>query len=153
MSLTIGEPAPDFVLASQHGEDISLSSYRGESAVVLVFFPFAFSGICTGELRDLRDHVDAFADLGAEVIAISCDSMYANRAFADAEGYRFSILSDFWPHGDVARAYGTFDGKVGAPARGTFVVDQAGILRWQVVNGMPEARDTSAYLAALRAIR
>lgn len=149
MTLTIGEPAPDFVLKSQHGEDISLSSFRGEKAVVLVFFPFAFSGVCTGELRELRDRIDEFDRVDAEVVAVSCDPMYANRAFADADGYRFSILSDFWPHGEVARAYGTFDAEVGAPARGTFVINRAGTLCWQVLNSMSESRNSNDYLAAL----
>lgn len=153
MTLTIGEPAPDFVLASQHGEDISLSLFRGEKAVVLVFFPFAFSGICTGELRELRDRSDEFERLDAEVVAVCCDPIYANRAFADADGYRFSILSDFWPHGAVSRAYGTFDAQVGAPARGTFVINRAGILSWQVLNGMSESRNSSDYLAALSDLR
>lgn len=148
MTLTIGEPAPDFTLKNQHGEDITLSSLRGKN-VVLVFFPFAFSGICTGELCEIRDNLDAFATDDAEVLAVSCDHFFSNRAFADRDGYEFSILSDFWPHGEVSRAYGTFNDGAGAPNRGTFVIDREGVLRWQVVNGIGDARDFGAYRAAL----
>lgn len=149
MTLTIGEPAPDFTLRSQHGEDVTLSSFRGDKNVVLVFFPFAFSGICTGELCELRDNLGAFETDDAEVLAISCDHFFSNRAFADRDGYTFSILSDFWPHGEASRAYGTFNDVAGAPNRGTFVIDREGILRWSVVNGIGDARDIGEYRAAL----
>lgn len=152
MTLSIGDIAPDFTLKSQHGEDITLSSYRGEKNVVLVFFPFAFSGICTGELCEIRDNLGAFQTDDAEIIAISCDHFFSNRAFADQEGYAFPVLSDFWPHGDVARAYGTFNDGAGAPNRGTFVIDKEGVLRWQVVNGIGDARDLGAYREALAAL-
>src|SRR6195952_728903 len=126
MSLDIGSAAPDFTLKNQHGEDISLSSYRGDKNVVLVFFPFAFSGICTGELGEIRDNLDVFGSADAEVLAISCDHFFSNRAFADRDGYTFSILSDFWPHGEVSRAYGTFNEGAGAPDRGSHGIDQEG---------------------------
>jgi peroxiredoxin len=149
MTIDIGSVAPDFTLKNQHGEDITLSSFRGEKNVVLVFFPFAFSGICTGELCEIRDNLDDFATADAEVLAISCDHFFSNRAFADRDGYSFSILSDFWPHGDVSRAYGTFNEGAGAPNRGTYVIDREGVLRWKVENGIPDARDIDAYRAAL----
>lgn len=149
MTLTIGEPAPEFVLKSQHGEDISLSSYRGDKAVVLVFFPFAFSGVCTGELAALRDSRDEFSSRDAEIIAVSCDSFFANRVFSDRENLGFAVLSDFWPHGEVARSYGTFNEEIGVPDRGTFVIDREGILRWMVGSGLNVSRDSKAYLAAL----
>lgn len=149
MNLVVGSPAPDFTLKNQHGEDIRLSSFRGEKNVVLVFFPFAFSGICTGELGEIRDNLDDFSNADAEVLAISCDHFFSNRAFADRDGYAFSILSDFWPHGDVTRAYGTFNDAVGVPNRGTYVIDREGILRWKVENGIFDARDLDGYRAAL----
>jgi peroxiredoxin len=149
MALEIGALAPDFTLTSQHGEDIALSSFRGDSHVVVVFFPFAFSGICAGELRDLSDRVDAFESAGAQVLAISCDHFFSNRAFADRDGFTFSILSDFWPHGETARAYGTFNEDAGAANRGTFLVDRDGVLRWKVLQGIGEARDMDACRAAL----
>jgi peroxiredoxin len=152
MVLGIGDQAPDFILKNQHGEDIRLVSFRGRKDVVLVFFPFAFSGICTGELREIRDNLADLTTDTAEVLAISCDHFFSNRAFADRDGYSFSILSDFWPHGDVSRAYGTFNERAGAPNRGTFVVDREGILRWQVVNEIGEARNLDDYRRALAAL-
>lgn len=148
MTIEIGSPAPDFTLKSQHGEDVSLSALRGRP-VALVFFPFAFSGICTGELCEIRDNIGAFDDDGVEVLAISCDHFFSNRAFADAEGLAFPVLSDFWPHGEVSRAYGIFDEGAGAPARGTYLVDADGVLRWKVEHPIGQARDFDAYRAAL----
>ena len=144
--LGIGDPAPDFTLKSQHGEDISLSSFRG-TPVVLVFFPFAFSGICTSEFAEIRDRRSELD--GAEVLAVSCDHFHANRAFSDAQHLEFSVLSDFWPHGEVSRAYGIFNADVGVDERGTFVIDGAGFLRWKVAHGIGEARDLGAYREAL----
>lgn len=148
MTLEIGAPAPDFTLRNQHGEDVSLSGLRGRP-VAIVFYPFAFSGICTGELCEIRDHLDAFAGGDVEVLAISCDHMFSQRAFADAEGYGFSLLSDFWPHGEVSRAYGIFNEDAGAPERGTYLVDAEGVLRWKVEHPIGEARDFEAYRTAL----
>lgn len=152
MTLDIGAPVPDFTLKNQHGEEVTLSAFRGEKNVVVVFFPFAFSGVCTGELCEIRDNLGDLTAGGAEVLAISCDPMFANRAFADAEGYTFSILSDFWPHGATAQAYGTFNDAVGAANRGTYVIDREGRLSWKIENGLPDARDLSEYRAALAAI-
>ena len=149
MSLDVGSVAPDFTLKSQHGEDITLSSFRGDTNVVLVFIPFAFSGICTGELGEIRDNLDAFDAGNAQVLVISCDHFFANRAFAERDGYTFPILSDFWPHGEVSQAYGTFNEDAGAPNRGTYVIDREGIVRWMVQNGISDARDLSEYRAAL----
>lgn len=149
MPIDIGQEAPDFTLKSQHGEDISLSSFRGEKAVVLVFFSFAFSGICTGELSEIRDHLPDLTAHGVEVLAVSCDHFFSNRAFADRDGYTFSILSDFMPRGEVSKAYGTFNEGAGVPNRGTYIIDKAGIVRWKVENGIPDARDLSKYQEAL----
>jgi mycoredoxin-dependent peroxiredoxin len=149
MTLAVGDQAPDFSLKNQHGEDVSLSTFRG-SPVMLVFYPFAFSGICTGEFSEIRDHLDDFG--GAEVLAISCDHFFANRAFADALGLGFSLLSDFWPHGDVSRAYGIFNENVGVAERGTYVIDRHGDVRWKVEHGIGEARDLGACREALAAL-
>ena len=151
-AVSIGDTAPDFALKNQHGQEISLSGLRGKP-VVLVFFPFAFSGICTGELCEIRDNLNVFADDGVTVLAISCDHFFSNRAFADRDGYTFDILSDFWPHGAVSRAYGVFEDSAGAPRRGTFLIDADGIVRWSVENPIGEARDFSGYKNALTALR
>lgn len=148
----VGTEAPDFTLRNQHGEDVLLSSYRGRRNVVLVFYPHAFSGVCTGELGEIRDRLSVFEDADAEVLAISCDPMYALRVYADTEGFSFSLLSDFWPHGGVASSYGVFDADRGCPGRGTFVIDRAGVVRWSVVNAIPDARVLDDYATALAAL-
>ena len=149
MTIEIGQEAPDFTLKNQHGEVVSLSSFRGEKSVVLMFFPFAFSGVCTGELCEIRDNLPDLTADDVEVLAVSCDHFFSNRAFADRDGYTFSILSDFWPHGEVSKAYGTFNDGAGAPNRGTYIIDTAGVVRWKVENGIPDARDLVEYQKAL----
>jgi peroxiredoxin len=149
MALTIGQAAPDFTLMNQHGESVSLSSFKGKKNVVVIFYPFAFSGICTGELCALRDDLASFENDNSELLAISCDPMYAQKAFAEQEGYKFGVLADFWPHGAAAKAYGVFNEERGCAIRGTFIIDKSGILRWQVVNGLGDARNIADYKAAL----
>ncbi len=149
MSLTIGQPAPDFTLVNQFGEKVTLSSFQGKKNVVVVFIPFAFTGTCTGELCALRDDLTAFQNEGVELLAVSCDSMFTQKVFATQERYDFPVLSDFWPHGEVAKAYGVFNEDRGCAFRGTFIIDKEGILRWQVVNGMGDARNIADYKAAL----
>jgi len=149
MSLEIGAPAPDFALRDQHGQVVRLSDFAGERNVALVFYPFAFSGVCTGELCELRDNIAAFEDAGVQLVGVSCDPVHAQRAWAEQEKYEFPLLSDFWPHGEVARAYEVFNERNGAALRGTFLVDTAGVLRWSLVNGPAEARPLSAYREAV----
>jgi mycoredoxin-dependent peroxiredoxin len=121
--------------------------------VVLLFYPFAFSGICTGELGEIRDDLTSFQNDAVQVLAVSCDPVHTLRAFAEAEGFQFPLLSDFWPHGATAQAYGVFNDRLGCALRGSFLVDQDGIVRWSVVNGMGQARDLAGYHAALSASR
>ena len=146
----IGATAPDFTLKDQYGQDVSLSGFRGDKAVVVVFFPFAFSGICTGELCEIRDDLGGFVSDDVQVLTISCDHMFTQRAYADAQGYFFPLLSDFWPHGAVATDYGVFESNGGFATRGTFLIDREGIVRWSLVNGPGEKRDFSGYHAALK---
>ncbi|NDL56982.1 peroxiredoxin [Phytoactinopolyspora mesophila] len=148
MSL-IGELAPDFDLKDQHGSGWRLSAHHGRP-VVLVFYPFAFTGVCTGELHELRDDfVPSVADT-VEVVGLSCDSMFALRVFSENEALNFPLLSDFWPHGEVASAYGVFDEERGCARRGTFLIDADGVVRWSVVNNGPVARNVEEYRRALR---
>lgn len=149
MTVTIGRTPPDFTLKDQHGQDVSLAGFRGDKAVVVMFHPFAFSRVCRGELCEIRDAMPEFQNDEVQLLAISCDPMYALRAFADQDGLDYPLLSDFWPHGAVARAYGVFSEERGCALRGTFVLDRDGILRWQVVNAMPDARDLDDYRKAL----
>jgi peroxiredoxin len=152
MTLAIGAPAPGFALRDQHGRTVRLGDFAGERAVALVFYPFAFSGICTGELCELRDNLDVFEDAHVQLVGVSCDPMHAQRAWAEAEKYDFPLLSDFWPHGEVASAYGVFSETMGAAIRGAFLVDREGVLRWSVVNGPGEARPLSAYREAVASL-
>lgn len=147
----IGSTAPDFELSNQFGEPVRLSSFRG-SPVVIMFYPFAFSRICTAELAQIRDRWEVFAAASAQVLAVSVDSKFTLRAFAEAEHYDFPLLADFWPHGDVARRYGVFDARSGMARRGTFILDGDGILRFRIVNPAGEARDLDTYSAALAEI-
>jgi peroxiredoxin len=150
MAVQAGDEAPDFTLKDQAGTDVTLSSFRGEKNVVLVFYPFTFTGVCRGELCEIRDDPSAFDGAGAQVLAVSCDTRHAQAIWAEQEGFTFPVLSDFWPHGEVAKAYGVFNEKLGCANRATFVIDKRG----QVVDtfstpdlGTPRARDE--YEAAL----
>lgn len=148
-TVDVGQPAPDFDLVNQHGEQVSLTGLRGKN-VVLLFYPFAFSGTCTGELRVIRDRLPTFDNDDTVTLAVSCDPMFSLRAFANAEGYTFGLLSDFWPHGRTSMAYGVFLENRGAPKRGTFIIDREGIVRWLVIHEMSEARDADEYERALK---
>ena len=152
MTLSIGSAAPDFELSDQNGNKVSLSSFKGEKNVVLLFIPFAFTGTCTGELCAMRDDLSAFQNDNVELLALSCDSMFSQRIWAEKEGYQFPVLADFWPHGAVASAYGIFDEARGCALRGTFIIDKEGIIRWSVVNGLGDARSNDDYKAALAAL-
>ena len=152
MTLTIGTSAPDFTLMDQHGSPVTLSSFKGQKNVVILFYPFAFSGICTGELCALRDDLAAFQNDDVQLLAISCDPMYAQRAFAEQEGYKFPVLADFWPHGATAKAYQIFNEDLGCALRGTFIIDKTGVIRWAVVNGLGDARNNGDYKAAIAAL-
>jgi mycoredoxin-dependent peroxiredoxin len=152
MTVQIGAPAPDFALRDQHGQTVRLADFAGKQNVALVFYPFAFSGICTGELCELRDNIAIFADANVQLVGVSCDPVHAQRAWAEAEKYEFPLLSDFWPHGEVARSYGVFNEKTGFAIRGTFLVDTSGVLRWSLVNGPGEARPLAAYREAVAAL-
>jgi mycoredoxin-dependent peroxiredoxin len=144
-----GAKAPDFTLKNQHGETISLSDFRGEKNVVLLFYPFAITGVCTGELCALRDELPSFVNDDVQLLAVSNDSPFALRVFAEQEGLTYPLLSDFWPHGETSRAYGVFDEEKGCAVRGTFIIDKEGVVRWTVVNGLPDARDLDDYVKAL----
>ena len=149
MPLEIGRPAPDFTLKNQHGQDVSLSDYQSLKNVAVLFYPSAFSSTCTGELSAIRDDPASFQTDDVEGLAASCDRMYSLRAYAEHERLSFPLLSDFWPHGAVASTYGVFDPERGVAERGTFVVDQEGLLRWQVIGPRGHARDVDDLRRAL----
>lgn len=149
MTLEIGQAAPNFELKDHHGNTVTLDSFKGNKNVVVLFYPFSFTGICTGELCAMRDDLSAFQNENVELLAISCDSVPTQRVFADQEGYKFPVLSDFWPHGATSKAYGVFNEERGCAVRGTFIIDKQGVIRWQVINGIGDARNVADYKAAL----
>lgn len=126
-----------------------MSQFRGERNVVLVFYPFSFTGVCTQELCSLRDDIGDFDNDGVALLGISCDSVAVQKRFAAEQGYSFPLLADFWPHGAVTQSYGVFDDQVGCALRGTFVIDRDGIIRWSTVNPIPDARELDDYRRAL----
>lgn len=152
MVLEVGAQAPDFTLSDQHGEELTLSELVEEGPVALVFFPLAFSGICTGELCELRDNLAVFDDNRVRLLGISVDSTWALKAWAAQEGYDFSILSDFWPHGAVAQQYGAFVEESGYSTRATLLIgaDRRVLASFETAPG--EARDFSAYREAIEAL-
>ena len=152
MILGPGALAPEFDLPDQHGAPQRLADRRGLRPVVLVFVPFAFSRTCTGELRELDAHADLFETAGAELLVASVDAKYALRAWGEAEGVGVTLLSDFWPHGAAARAYGAFDERAGYATRASFAIGADGVIRSSFATGPGEARQISAYRRALAAL-
>ena len=152
MTLEIGAPAPDFTLKDQFGQEVKLSDFAGEKNVVLVFVPFAFTGICTGELCEMRDNLGAFEAADVQVIAVSCDPTPSQRVWADKEGYTFPVLSDFWPHGKVASMYGVLRAD-GVAERALIIIDKKGIIRYMDVhdiNKRPPLEDLVKELEKLK---
>jgi peroxiredoxin len=148
----VGSIAPDFTLRDQFGQTVTLSELRGGSAVAVVFFPLAFTGTCTGELCELRDNLSMFRAAGVRLLAVSVDSTATLREFAERESYYFTLLADFWPHGEVARRYGAFIDAKGYAARATVLVDAEGIVRASFAVPPGEARSLAAYREAIAAL-
>lgn len=152
MSVQIGQEAPDFELKDQTGQPVRLSDYRGKKAVVVVFYPLSFTGVCESEMCGIRDSIDAFRNDEVETLAISVDSPPTHQRWANEQGFDFPLLSDFWPHGEVAQTYGVFDDQRGVARRGTFIIDRDGKVVYTDDNAIPDARDQEAWKAALRDI-
>ncbi|MDA3629504.1 peroxiredoxin [Saccharopolyspora oryzae] len=149
MTVEVGAQAPDFTLPDYNKEKVSLADFRGKKNVLLVFYPFAFSGVCQGELCQVRDDLSDFQNDDVQVLGVSVDSPFALKAWADKEGYTFPLLSDFWPHGEIAKAYGVFNEAAGMANRGTFLIDTEGKVRFAEVNQPGEARDQNVWKKAL----
>jgi peroxiredoxin (alkyl hydroperoxide reductase subunit C) len=150
--LTIGTPAPDFTCKDQNGQPLSLSGYRDVKNVLLVFFPLAFTGICQGELDEIRDHLPDYQNDDTVTLAVSVGPPPTHKVWCAQSGFLFPVLSDFWPHGAVAQAYGVFNADAGVANRGTFVIDRSGIIRFAECKEPGEARDQSVWTAALAAL-
>jgi peroxiredoxin len=150
--VAVGEAAPDFTLRDQNNEEVTLSEFRGDKAVLVIFYPLAFTGICTGELCRIRDELPTFQNDVVQVVTISVDSPYSHKVFSEKEGYEFPLLSDFWPHGAVAQRFGVFNEKTGFANRGTFLVDKDGIVQFAEVNSPGEGRDPADWAAAIKTL-
>lgn len=145
----VGTLAPDFALIDQNGRQVRLRDMIVDRALLVVFYPFAFSGICTGELQEIRDDFGAFQNDAVDVVAISCDPMFALRAWDDKEAYFFPLLSDFWPHGRVASSYGVFEEQGGFARRGTFLIGKDRTIAWSLVHDPGQRRDFSGFHKAV----
>jgi mycoredoxin-dependent peroxiredoxin len=152
VSVQIGDDAPDFELKDQTGKPVRLSDYRGKRSVIVVFYPLSFTGVCEGEMCRIRDSLDSFVNDEVQTLAISVDAPPTHARWAHEQGFDFPLLSDFWPHGDTARAYGVFDDTLGVALRGTFIVDVAGKVVYTDLSPIPEARDQQAWKDALREV-
>jgi len=149
MPLEAGATAPEFNLKDQNNQEVRLSDFRGRKAVLLVFYPFTFTGTCRGELTEVSGSLDEYQNDAVQVLAVSVDSTYSHKVWAIEQGFDFPILADYWPHGEVAAAYGVFDSTGGFANRGTFLIDREGVIRFAEELGPGEARDQKAWRAAL----
>jgi mycoredoxin-dependent peroxiredoxin len=147
--IEVGERAPDFTLRDQNNEEFTLSSSRGVRSVLVIFYPLAFTGICTDELGAVRDDTSTYQNGEVQAVSISVDSAYVQKIFSQREGYEFPMLSDFWPHGGVAKSYGVFNEDNGFANRGTFLVDKDGIVRFAEMNGPGEGRNADNWRDAI----
>ena len=148
MSISVGDVAPEFSLPDQDKQVVSLAELRG-TPVLVVFYPFAFSSLCTGELCQLRDELADYTGAGVKVLAVSTDPVFSLKAFREKEGFDFPLLSDFWPHGATAQAYGAFNEKAGMALRATFLVDADGRVAFAEVNQPGDARAQSGWKDAI----
>ncbi len=152
MTVSIGDTAPDFTLNDSNRTPWTLSSLRGKQAVLVVFYPFAFSGGCTTELCAVRDDLGSFQNDQVQIVGVSVDPVPTLKAWSAAQGYEFPLLSDFWPHGQVAREYGAFFEPGGMALRGTFLIDRAGVVRFAELKQPGELRDQAAWRRAVAAL-
>jgi mycoredoxin-dependent peroxiredoxin len=151
--LAVGTTAPDFTLRDQNQQRVTLSSFRGDKNVLLVFFPLAFTRICQVELDRLRDQLPEFDNDDSVALAISVGPPPTHKIWSIESGFTFRVLSDFWPHGEVSQAYGVFNDQAGYSNRGTFVVDRSGIIQFAEMKGPGEARDQGLWTDALAALQ
>lgn len=150
MSIQIGQPAPDASAPDQDGNTVNLADFKGDKAVALVFYPFTFTGICEGELCRLRDDYSTFEEAGVQILAVSCNAKHVQKRWADEMGYQFPVLSDFWPHGAMAQAFGVFNDAVGCANRSTIIIDKDGVVVDVIESGdLGTAREPARYEEAL----
>ncbi|MFI5933176.1 peroxiredoxin [Actinoplanes sp. NPDC051494] len=145
MVIDVGSQAPDFTLKDQNNQEVTLADFRGRKAVLLVFYPLAFTGTCQGELAEIQEHYSEYSNDYIQVLTVSVDSVYSHKIWADREGFTFPMLADFWPHGEVARSYGVFNDQAGFANRGTFIIDREGLVRFAQMQAAGEPRDQKTW--------
>ncbi|MDR8020356.1 redoxin domain-containing protein [Nesterenkonia aerolata] len=153
---TLGARAPEFSARTHYAEQVQLEDLAGAPSA-LVFYPFAFSTVCGSELRELQGVGEQLCAMGSRVLAISCDAVHTLRAYAedllsdsDADELGLTLVSDFWPHGAMARSYGCFDQVRGAARRLTVILDPQLRVHTVQTAGLGEQRDVAQLLCALR---
>jgi peroxiredoxin len=152
MAAEIGSQAPSFSLFDQSRNPVALDDFDGKKTLV-VFIPFPFTGICSGEICAIRDGLADLSALEANVVVITCDTVPSNNRWSEDNGFGFPVLSDFWPHGAVATAYGAFNEAVGSANRQTFILDEGGTVRAIVkTDSLGTAREFDEYVEALAAL-
>jgi len=149
--LNVGDTAPDFELEDQNGKKVRLSDYRGKKNVLLAFFPFAFSPVCTNELGELKEKEDVVLKLDAQVMAASVDSTWTQRAFAKELGVKFSILSDFSKK--VSPLYGSLYEDKGFTKRAIFVIDKKGKVAYRRMYEPATQPDIEEALAIVKKLK
>lgn len=149
MTAQVGSTAPSFSLKDQDGNEVTLDGLPA-AKTLLVFIPFPFTGICEGELCEIRDNLGHLSESGVQVVVITCDTRYSNKKWAEQQGFNFPILSDFWPHGQVAQQYGCFNDTLGVAQRATYVIDANRVVRRIITtDSITTPRDFESYEGAL----
>lgn len=145
-ALAVGDRVESFEGVNQFGQSATI----GAGGPWLVFFyPFAFTGVCSSELRALEGVKRRLAHAGCKLATVSCDSMFALRVFGDTEHFTFNMVSDHWPHGAIAKRFGVFDERRGCALRGSFLLDADRVVRWRTVHNLGQPRDIEAHVAAV----
>ena len=137
MSLTVGSPAPNFNLKSNLDNEISLSDYKGEKNVVLIFYPLDFSGICSIQLPEYSGKLADFEAKDTVVLGVNRDSVHTHKAWANEFGIEVPLLADM--NGATAKQYDVFLNDMGFTKRAVFLIDKEGVLRFQFVEESPGA--------------
>jgi len=141
MAIQVGDSAPDFTLKDNRGNDVKLSDYRGKK-VLLSFHPLAWTGICADQMKSLEEKKDIFDGLNTVALGISIDSVPSKNAWAkELEIAETKLLSDFWPHGEVAQKYGVFIEEKGIAGRANIILDEDGMVIWMKKYDIPVLPD------------
>lgn len=149
----IGKKAPDFSLPTHLGGRIRLSDYRGKSNVVIAFYPLDYTPVCSNQMPSYENQLDEFTKLNTQVLGISADSIPAHQSWSKSiGGISFHLLSDFWPHGEVARKFGVFLDDKGIPDRYIFIVDKEGIIRYIEHVGLKNIPDNTKIISFLKSL-